>query len=747
MKRYLTLILTLAFIGYANLYGKNITVSQAMQKAYEFWGKQMPKKAKARCRQAATMALGEQNSKAYYVFNNDEGGFVIVAGNDAVCPVLGYTTSGTFDENNIPSGLKDLLGNYSMQISSIAEDAPAYDASSKQTRSTNEPKKLNTAKWDQYTKYTPDNCPAGCIATAAAIVMKYHGWPVKGIGSHSYQWNGQTLSANFEHIYNWASMPNENAAQNDEVERLMSDIGIATEMNYGKEVSETSMAKLLSAMKTYFSYSDNAAYKSIDDYSQEDWKTMLQEEIDADRPVIYSAMDENGKGGHAFIVDGYDDERFSINWGWANYNDCDGFYYIGALNPKTNTESNLKFNLSQAAIIGLKEITKSYRYARANLSDDGILTFFYDEKSDKGTAFIDNSGIGDFFWKKDSKKIKKVIFDGSFFGIKLKTCLGMFWGCENMEAIEGIEYFNTSLVKDMMLMFSGCKSLKELDLSHFSTSNVTNMSSMFEECTNLRALDVSRFETKKVANMKYMFNNCKNLTQLDVSNFNTSKVTDMENMFKGCSNLTTLDVSNFNTSKVANMDNMFYGCSNLAALDVSNFTTDRVTSMKCMFYGCSSLSALDVSNFNTSRVTDMTNMFRECGKLTNLDLSSFDTKEVRYMGSMFAYDTNLIHIYANENFSTENVSSASYMFIRCTSLIGAIAYDGSKDGKEYANYTTGYFTYKPYDNVSDGIGSTTITHKYGQKEYYDLQGHRILYPKKGIHIVRQNGKTKKLVVK
>ena len=61
------------------------------------------------------------------------------------------------------------------------------------------------------------------------------------------------------------------------------------------------------------------------------WNGRLREEIDANRPVLYAASDPAG-GGHAFVIDGYKDESFSVNWGWGGY--CNGFYQIGALNQK-----------------------------------------------------------------------------------------------------------------------------------------------------------------------------------------------------------------------------------------------------------------------------------------------------------------------------------------------------------------------------------------------------------------------------
>ena len=354
MKRLLHfqfLLVLLLALGYSPLQAKRITQWQAQQQAYSFWGKQMPQKAKSR---AATTA---SRSDAYYVFNNDAGGFVIIAGDDAVTPVLGYTSTGSFDAENLPDGLKDLLKSYERQIAALGDN---YVANRTATRAafTGE-KLLNTAKWNQsnpFNKYTPNNYVTGCVATAGAIVMKHHGYPAKGTGSHSYTWNGQDLTANFEYDYDWANMPTKYTVGNDEafdgVARLMSDLGVAVEMKYAKGGSGASMEDLLTALKKYFGYSKYARLLAIADLGAEVWNDRLRAEIDANRPILYSAVDSN-KGGHSFVIDGYKDESFSVNWGWGGY--CDGFYRIGALNPETGGKPlGDQYNLSQSAVFSLQ---------------------------------------------------------------------------------------------------------------------------------------------------------------------------------------------------------------------------------------------------------------------------------------------------------------------------------------------------------------------------------------------------------
>lgn len=357
MKRLLLiqfLLVLLLALGYSPLQAKRITQWQAQQQAYSFWGKQMPQKTKAKSRTATTASP----SDAYYVFNNDAGGFVIIAGDDAVTPVLGYTSTGSFDAENLPDGLKDLLKSYERQIAALGDNYVANQTATR-TAFTGE-KLLKTAEWNQmapFNKYTPNNYVTGCVATAGAIVMKHHGYPAKGTGSHSYTWNGKTWTANFEHDYDWASMPvkydGTNDAAFDGVARLMSDLGVAVEMQYNKDGSGAYIGNLVTALQKYYGYSKLSHLMAIEDVGAEAWNGRLREEIDANRPVLYAASDPNTGGGHAFVIDGYKGESFSVNWGWGGY--CDGFYKIGALNPESvGKPTGDKYNVGQSAVFGMQ---------------------------------------------------------------------------------------------------------------------------------------------------------------------------------------------------------------------------------------------------------------------------------------------------------------------------------------------------------------------------------------------------------
>lgn len=424
---------------------------------------------------------------------------------------------------------------------------------------------------------------------------------------------------------------------------------------------------------------------------------------------------------------------------------------------------------------------------------DGTLTFKHDTEK-PSDAYSLNYGYNFPSWKNQAEKIKTVIFDDSFADARPEFCSYWFANCENLTSIIGIENLNTENVKLMMCMFYHCKSLTSLDVSkfdtknvedmngmfdtcsglttldvsNFNTSNVTEMEAMFADCTGLKSIDISNFDTRNVTKMSSLFKNCSSLTSLDISKLNTDKVESMKWMFRGCSNLTSinvstlntgnaksmygmfrncssltsLDLSNFDTKNVTDMTDMFNRCSSLTSLDLSNFDTKNVTEMSGMFTYCSALPSLDISSFNTSNVTSMSWMFYGCSALESLDLSRFNTEKVTNMNRMFAFDENLTTIYVSDKFVTTALTNNEDIFINCQNLKGAIEYENGKDGKEFANYTTGYFTKSTFSGIKSHDAND-----FHKTNYYDLQGHRLGKLKRGLNIIKRGNKTVKVSVK
>ena len=333
-------------------------------------------------------------------------------------------------------------------------------------------------------------------------------------------------------------------------------------------------------------------------------------------------------------------------------------------------------------------------------ADETTLTFYYDAlrstrtgttwgieetKKEGGTTFPAWAGT----WSVTDRVTARVVFDASFRDFRPTTTAWWFYNYDALKQIEGLEYLNTSEVKDMSGMFSDCATLTSLDLKSFNTKNVTNMGRMFANCDTLTSLDLKNFNTKKVTDMGGMFLNCAALTSLDLKNFNTKNVTDLSSMFSGCAALMSIDLKNFNTKNVTDLNGMFSHCAALTSLDLKNFKTKKVTDMSSMFYDCAALTSIDLQHFNTKNVTDVSRMFFGCEALTSLDLKYFNTQNVTDMSRMFFGCAALTTINSN---TTWHCPESEDMFAGCTKLKGAVSYDENKVDAKMANPETGYFT-------------------------------------------------------
>ncbi len=167
-------------------------------------------------------------------------------------------------------------------------------------------------------------------------------------------------------------------------------------------------------------------------------------------------------------------------------------------------------------------------------------------------------------WIEDRYFIRRAVFDPSFANYKPKSTVCWFYSCQNLTAIEGMEYLNTSEVTNMSAMFRFCYALTDVDVSHMDTHNVTDMSFVFCYCESLKNIDVSAFNTEKVTNLEHMFHTCP-VNTLDLRNFETSKVTNTNTMFAVCKSLKTIYAKRdkWNTDSVTNSSWMFTECGSL----------------------------------------------------------------------------------------------------------------------------------------------------------------------------------------
>ena len=319
--------------------------------------------------QLASIAAN-RNATDYYVFNVSNGeGFVIVAGDDRVKPILAYSTTGSFDPNNMSEGFQFTLNGFCEEIQYVREhNLTATPDIVAEWRSVNEKGSLNRGGqtrtvvgplcqtlWNQNFPWN-SQCPedpegsgghvyAGCVATAMGMVMKFWEWPAQGVGSHSYHPEGYAQqSANFgETEYHFELMPNTLDSTSTEEEyfeiaQLLHHLGISVDMMYSGSGSGAYSDAVPSALRSYFRYNCNDHVTNYGNwwpgwgYTNEEWAQMLKDGgLDELLPLYYSGQDDSGAGGHAYVCDGYDEnDYFHFNWGWSGRDNA--WCPIGALN-------------------------------------------------------------------------------------------------------------------------------------------------------------------------------------------------------------------------------------------------------------------------------------------------------------------------------------------------------------------------------------------------------------------------------
>ena len=311
----------------------------------------------------------------YYLYENADGeGWVIIAANDAVTPVLAYSETGHFRTDNMPANLRRWMGKYDTFIQHVETDGlvaaketqaewKALRQSARKAKATTIVGPLIQTKWDQGSPYN-NLCPGsgnnkaytGCVATAMAQVMNYWQWPKKGTGSHSYQpvmeiyddageyqetitiYPGK-LTADFGNTtYDWANMKNSYAGrstteQKTAVATLMFHCGVATEMMYGGDDYDGSGTYTCNygdeeytqcaenALWRHFGYNKDSIVSYMrDGYEYEGWKY-----YDSWNPAKWTAMlkaELNKRRPIMYDGAGYDDEE---NYTGGHSFICDGY--------------------------------------------------------------------------------------------------------------------------------------------------------------------------------------------------------------------------------------------------------------------------------------------------------------------------------------------------------------------------------------------------------------------------------------
>ncbi len=317
----------------------------------------------------------------FYTFTFNGGrGFVLVSADDNTDPILGYSLNNPFDPAALPDHVRAWLHGYELEIQHNRNHAKSCTEAQRQWKSLlsgEVPPAVKatvgpflTTTWNQSPYYNA-LCPydsanhgravCGCTATATAQIMKFFNHPATGYGNCTYTHRrlGE-LSADYNVDYQWDSMPtalnaNSSDAQINAVATLIYHIGVAVSMDYSANGSGGKTASYgyggepssENAFKYNFKYSPYVWTAFCIDYTTDEWKALMKNELNNGRPILYAGYDEK-QAGHAFVIDGYNTYGlYHLNWGWGG--NADGDFRITNLNP-----NDYNFNLFATATIGIE---------------------------------------------------------------------------------------------------------------------------------------------------------------------------------------------------------------------------------------------------------------------------------------------------------------------------------------------------------------------------------------------------------
>ena len=368
----------------------NIDATTARMTANSFWKqKAATGKFKAASTADIKLAYTEKSSvsgNAFYVFNIDGGGWVIVAGDDSAKQVLAYGNTGNIDMNNMPGNMKAYLNMLKGQI----ETAQAYKGKTipvkaSKNRTVVEP--LLKSTWGQgepWNLLCPTNSlgqrtSVGCAPLAMAQVMNYWKYPNEVSEISGYSGNYISLPAttfNYDLIldqYRYYDPVTGNPIivdytedQANEVAKLSRYCGQACKSRYGNSGTSTGSYSYdqRDGFKTFgynenlqligkdaFYYTDNS-----NDYTIDDWCALICTELEAGHPIPYHDVWE----GHAWVLDGVDaDGKFHMNWGFNGK--FDGWYEIDALSFHPYGDDEV-WDFSQSSNSGNQMVIGCYPY-------------------------------------------------------------------------------------------------------------------------------------------------------------------------------------------------------------------------------------------------------------------------------------------------------------------------------------------------------------------------------------------------
>ena len=384
MKRIFLILFAVLLTGGMMLQAEPVSESRAREVAMKVLAAQPATKAAAADvkliwdgEEAATKAAV---NPAFYVFGSDRGGFVIIAGDDNVQPVLAISETSQFKVEGMPENVKWWMERMKAYVRNTAATTEAKEqwamfAETKSgpvttdlTQVTGRVERL-TPEWDQGNNDVSwfgrnvfnTKCPkvgteytlTGCVATALGEILTYQSgqvgvtMPTAGTGNvggysvstgyvapaeyalgATYDWPNLRTLTNFTAI---DAVVDANTTTGNallaNLAQLLADLGAMTQANYSTGGTGASPENIIIGLGAHMGMNKAAYISKPAEYSPRQWIEKLQNEI-YKRPIIYAGETSEGAG-HAFVFDGYgkynSQDVFHVNFGWGG--SCNGYYY------------------------------------------------------------------------------------------------------------------------------------------------------------------------------------------------------------------------------------------------------------------------------------------------------------------------------------------------------------------------------------------------------------------------------------
>lgn len=282
------------------------------------------------------------------VIGRNGAGFAVLAKDDAFEPILGYS-DGCFNKDDINPNMKwwmectakAMAAGITKQSNTIPDGLPQ------------EVESFIMTHWSQGAPYNilcpsyvsngnSKQYPTGCVATAMAQCMYHFKYPEHGTTTRLYRFNPgdgveQTVKVVLDDIiFDWNNMLDvykTNAyddVQAKAVAELMMACGASVEMEYTVSGSGAQMADAAKALRLYFGYDRGLPFYLRWGVCEAEFNDAIYRNLAVKKPILFGGV--SGKGGHAFVLDGYDTEgNVHVNWGWGP-NKGDGYFNIALMN-------------------------------------------------------------------------------------------------------------------------------------------------------------------------------------------------------------------------------------------------------------------------------------------------------------------------------------------------------------------------------------------------------------------------------